>query len=43
MPKMADMPIYGKKPFKNLILQNQIVDDLRIWYVASGMWGLPSL
>ena len=20
--KMADMPIYGKKPFKNLLLQN---------------------
>ena len=26
--KMADMPIYGKKPFKNLLLQNQKADDL---------------
>ena len=42
MPKMTDMPIYGKNPLKNL-LQNQIVDDLRIWYATFGMWGLPSL
>ena len=31
------------KPFKNLLLQNQKADDLGTWYVASGMWGLPSL
>ena len=30
------------KPFKNL-LQNQKGDDLGTWYVASRMWGLPSL
>ena len=38
MTKMAAMP----KPFKNL-LQNQKADDLGTWYVALGMWGLPSL
>ena len=43
MTKMAAMPIYGKKPFKNLHLQNQKADDLGTWYEASGMWGLPSL
>ena len=37
--KMAAMPIYGK----NLLLQNQRADDLGTWYVALGMWGLPSL
>ena len=31
------------KPFKNLLLQNQKVDDLGNWHVAFGMWGLPSL
>ena len=31
------------KPFKNLLLQNQKADGLGTWYVASGMWGLPSL
>ena len=41
MTKMVTTPIYGKKPFKNL-LQNQKADDLRTWYVALGMWGLPS-
>ena len=40
---MAAKPIYGKKKtFKNL-LQNQKADDLGTWYVALGMWGLPSL
>ena len=28
MTKMAAMPIYGKKPFKNLLLQNKKADDL---------------
>ena len=28
MTKMADMPIYVKKNFKNLLLQNQKADDL---------------
>ena len=43
MAKMAATPIYGKKTFKNLLLQNQKADDLRTSYVALGMWGLPSL
>ena len=43
MTKMAATPIYGKKPFKNLLLQNQKADDLGTWYVAFGLWGLPSL
>ena len=36
MTKMAAMPIYGKKPFKNLLLQNRRADFHEIWYVASG-------
>ena len=44
MTKTAAMPpIYGKKPFKNLLRQNQNADVLGTWYVAWGMWGLPSL
>ena len=43
MTKMAATPIYGKKPFKNLLLQNQTADDLGTWYVAFGLWGLQSL
>ena len=42
MTKMAATPL-GKKPFKNLILQNQKADDLGTWYVAFGLWGLQSL
>ena len=42
MTKMVAMPIYGKKTFKNLLLQNQKADDLGTWYVALGIWGLPS-
>ena len=36
MTKMAAMPIYGKKPFKNLLLQNRWADFHETWYVASG-------
>ena len=43
MTKMAATPIYGKKPFKNLLLQNQMASDLETWYVALGMYGLPTL
>ena len=43
MTKMAGTPIYGKKTFKNILLQNQKADDLGTWYVTFGMWGLPSL
>ena len=35
MTKMAATPIYGKKPFKNL-LQNQRADFQETWFVASG-------
>ena len=35
MTKMAAIPIYGKKPFKNL-LRNQQADFHETWYVASG-------
>ena len=31
------------KPLKNRFLQNQKADDLGTWYVALGLWGLPSL
>ena len=34
MNKMAATPIYGKKPFKNLLHQNQKAADLGTWYVA---------
>ena len=40
MTKMVDIPIYGKN-HKNLF-QNQKANDLGTWYVALGMWGLPS-
>ena len=35
MTKMATMPIYGEKPFKNL-LGNRQTDFHETWYVASG-------
>ena len=43
MTKMAATPIYGKKTFKNLLLQNQKASDLETWYVALRMWVLSSL
>ena len=36
MTKMAATPIYGKKPFKNLLLQNWRADFYETWYEASG-------
>ena len=36
MTKMAATPIYGKKPFKNLLLQKRQADFHETWYVASG-------
>ena len=36
LTKMAAMPIYDRKPFKNLLLQNQRASDLVAWYVALG-------
>ena len=36
MTKMAATPIYGKKPFKNLLLQNRQTDSHKTWYVALG-------
>ena len=35
MTKMADMPIYGKNPSKNL-LRNLQMDFNETWHVASG-------
>ena len=43
MTKMTATPIYGKKPFKNLLLQNQKFSDLEAWYIALEMWSQPSL
>ena len=34
MTKMAAKPIYGKKPFKNLLLQNWWTNFHETWYVA---------
>ena len=34
MTKMATMPIYGKKTFKNLLLRNWLTDFHETWYVA---------
>ena len=34
MTEVAAMPIYGVKPLKNLLLQNQLTNDLEIKYVA---------
>ena len=36
MTKMAATPIYGKKPFKNLLLQNRRADFHETCYVALG-------
>ena len=36
MTKMAATPIYGKKTFKNLLLQNRQADFHETWYVATG-------
>ena len=36
MTKMAAMPIFGKNPSKNLLLQNRRADFQETWYVASG-------
>ena len=38
MTKMTATPIYGKNPLKIFW-----TGDLGTWYLASGMWSLPSL
>ena len=43
MTKMAAMPIYGKKTFKNLLLQNHKSYDLETWHVALGTLALQCL
>ena len=44
MTKMVAMPIYGTKPFKNLLLQKRQVDFHETWYVPSLVEiGLPDL
>ena len=35
MTKMAATPIYGKKPFKNLLFQNRWNDFNETWHEAS--------
>ena len=40
--QMTAMPIYGKI-LKNILLQNQLTDDLKTWYVALSMQVLPRL
>ena len=37
MTKMAATPIYGKKPFKNFLLQNRRADFHETRYVAFGL------
>ena len=36
MTKMAATPIYGKNPYKYLLLQNHKAGGLGTWYVALG-------
>ena len=43
MTKMAAMPIYMVKTFRNLLLQNQKLYDLETWHVASMAGVLHSL
>ena len=43
MTKMAAMPIYMVKTFKNLLLQNQKSNDLETWHETSGTQALQSL
>ena len=38
MTKMTPMLIYGKKPFKNILLSNQKACNIGTWYVALEMW-----
>ena len=42
MTKMANMPVFAKKYFQNL-LWNRKADELETWYAASGARVLPSL
>ena len=41
-PRWPPRP-YMVKTLKNVLLQNQKADELGTWYVALGLWGLPSL
>ena len=43
LTKMATMPIYVKKTFKNFLPWNQKTDDLETWYAALGARVLLSL
>ena len=43
MTKMAAMPIYGKKTFKILLLQNHWTDFNQAWHEASGTRVLQSI
>ena len=37
MTKMAATPIYGKRPFKNILLRNWAANFLKTEYVALGL------
>ena len=43
MTNMAAMPIYGRNLKKNLLFQNQWIDELETLYVALAMQVLPKL
>ena len=43
MTKTAAMPIYGKKAFKHLLIQNPKADEFDPYLVASGTQALYSL
>ena len=43
MTKMAAMALNRKKPFKNLLLQDQKANDFETWCEASGNGSLQSL
>ena len=43
MTKMAAMPIYGKNPSKNLLLQNRWTDFNKTWHEALMAQALQSV
>ena len=44
LTKMAYMPIYSKNPLKIFFSRTRrLMTFVWTWYVAFGMWGLPSL
>ena len=43
MTKLATMPIYMVKTFKNFLLWNRKANDLETWYASLSTQALPSL